>query len=122
MEIKEALKKYHKEYETDEEALNHAEAAIKDLKARTGAASLSDSGRDIFQGRYRTIGESVVRRYIHDGGIQFIGEKVENPAKLAALMQAHRNPLFETLRLIWLRRALATTCQTLLYYHLKMMR
>ncbi len=103
MEIKEALKKYHKEYETDEEALNHAEAAIKDLKARTGTASLSDGGRDIFQGRYRTIGESVVRRYIHDGGIQFIGEKVENPAKLAALMQAYRNPLFETLRLIYLK-------------------
>lgn len=103
MEIREALKKYHKEYETDEEALKNAEAAIKDLKVRTEIAGLSDGGRHLFQGRYQTIGESIVRRYVEKGGIQFIGEKVESPAKLAALMQTYRNPLFETLRLIYLK-------------------
>lgn len=104
MEIRETLKRYHKEYELDEGALDYAETAIKDLKARTATTGVSNQGRYLFQGRYQIIGESIVRRYVAEGGIQFIGEKVDSPAKLAALMQAYRNPLFETLRLIYLKR------------------
>lgn len=104
MNIREALVNYHEEYEKAEEMLHHAEIAIEDLEARTGATSISSSGGGpLFQGRYRTIGASLVRRYVEEGGIKFIGERVECPAKLAALMQEYRNPLFETLRLVYMK-------------------
>lgn len=85
------------------EAISYAEAAIQDLERRTGANSLQGSRNNPFFGRYRTIGESIVGRYKAEGGIRYIGEKVETPEKLAALMQAYRNPLFETMRFMYIK-------------------
>lgn len=87
----------------EREARSYAEAAVKDLERRTGAGHLQNRGNHLFSGKYRTIGESIISRYRSEGGICYIGERVETPEKLAALMQSYRNPLFETLRFFYLK-------------------
>ncbi|MCI9640447.1 JAB domain-containing protein [Ihubacter sp. mB4P-1] len=111
MNIRETLEN-HEVYMQDKEALAHAETAVKDFKKRTGGGVLSDEGRNLLQGQYTTIGASIVRRYAQDGGIRYIGEKAESPAKLAALMQAHRNPLFETLRIIYMKEGYVAAAES----------
>ncbi len=103
--IREELVKYHKEYETDEEGLDHAEAAINDLeKGREITSVPAGEGEDLYLGQYRTIGNGITTKYIQEGGIEIIGAEINEPEDLAALMQAYRNPLFETTRVFYLQK------------------
>lgn len=103
--IREELIKYHKEYETDKEGLDHAEAAINDLeKGREVTNVPGKEGEDLYLGQYRTIGNGITTKYIKEGGIEIIGAQINEPEDLAALMQAYRNPLFETTRVFYLQK------------------
>lgn len=110
MEVKELLKQYHPEYQESEETLHDAEEAIQDLKERIGAGDCQQRG-DLFRGRYKTIGESVIRRFIEQGEIRFIEERVSSPEQLAVLMQAYRNPLFETMRFVYLKNEIVVAVE-----------
>lgn len=102
--LREDLIKYHKEYETDEEGLNYAEKAINSLAERSEINGIPAEGRNHHLGdRFHTIGNAITTKFIRDGGLDLIGARVSNPEELASIMQAYRNPLFETARVFYLR-------------------
>jgi len=102
--IRKALLENHAQYKTDEEGLNHAESAIDDIERRAEAGRVrTDTGNaDVGRG-VRRIAENFTSRYIREGGISFIGERVSSPQQLASLMQTYRNPLYETSRIFYVK-------------------
>lgn len=105
--IRDNLLKYHKEYEKDKEGLNHAEAAVNSIKIPergTTADHLQQSHGDLsVRGRAHLLGNGITAKYIRNGGIDFIGVEINTPEDLAVIMQAYRNPLFETTRVFYLK-------------------
>ncbi len=105
--IRDNLLKYHKEYEKDKEGLNHAEAAVNSIKIpeRGGTADHLQraAGGVHLRGRAHLLGNGITTKYIKDGGVNFLGAEISSPEDLAVMMQAYRNPLFETTRVFYLK-------------------
>lgn len=102
--IEQDLLKNHQEYITDKEGLHHAKIAMRELEAGGKASRVPSAGGNIsFSGRFDVITVGLSKRYIRYGGIDYLGSEINSPEDLAAMMQAYRNPLFETARVFYLQ-------------------
>lgn len=105
--IKKILLDNHKVYKNNKEDLNCAEEAIKELKEWTKAGDIqlsrnSDADRRLSE--VVTIGKAITTRFLEEGKINVIGEKIKYPAELATLLHSYRSPLFETFRVFYMKK------------------
>jgi hypothetical protein len=100
-EIKSDLEKNFPGVEKEGEVLDQTAEAIKDL-GKTEANSIPDSRRA--DSGARIIGKSITAELVEKGKIDIKGRKVKDIHELAAIAQVYRDPRFETVRYVFVKR------------------
>lgn len=94
------LKERWTAYEKDKESRRIAAEAIRDLSE--SKYSLSDSRRTV-AGVREVVADGLSREFISKGFVDFRGRQVNTAKDLAELMQVHRDPRFETFRIVYMK-------------------
>ena len=105
-EVKESVKPYLKEtfneYKTDAKNLALAEKAVQQLIENEEKLSREFGEKKNTSG-IRTLGIGITREMMHKGRVNLLGREVKGTEDIARMCQIFRNPMFETLRYLYVK-------------------
>lgn len=100
------LMEHHKEYENDETNRKIAAEGVQDLIKGAARVSAAEGEVDMAKQRkdIRTLGNGISAQFVKTGRVNLNGTRIRSAEDLAQVGQIFRNPKFETLRYLYVKK------------------
>ena len=100
------LMEHHKEYENDETNRKIAAEGVQDLIKGAARVSAAEGEMDMAKQRrdIRTLGNGISAQFVKTGRVNLNGTRIRSAEDLAQVGQIFRNPKFETLRYLYVKK------------------